>query len=382
MTNKDKLGYYLVGDLKFYSKLDAAHVSVKTNQPLTWHFNDEIFSSYDWTVNPNESLPELYRQRAQQLRDKYDYLVLWYSGGADSDNILNTFVDNNIRLDEAAGLVNMEATGDTYGYLNAEIYHLTAPKIEHIRNTSQSWLRHTIVDICKITVDYFTNQSNKFDWIYKSNQYVNPNYTARTQVVKTQKHWMDMINAGKRIGFIHGVDKPKIVGFNGRFYLVFRDILDAAAITHSQIDDFPGLFDEMFYWTADLPTMVIKQAHVIKNFLKQLPAESPFLSTVKNDRHPAIAINGRMHWITTDGIHTALYPNWHPVPYQVKPGSLIFSPRDKWFFDLPDNDIAKQTWRRGLDYRWQNTPNFLKNDPREIKHGFKMLTSRSYDIGP
>ncbi len=93
-------------------------------------------------------------------------------------------------------------------------------------------------------------------------------------------------------------------------------------------------------------------------------------------------INKQLHWLKYDGIHTALYPKWHPRPFQVKPESLIFSPRDQWFFDLPDNDIAKQTWRQGLEYRWNNTPDFLKADVARVDLGFKVLTSRPYDIGP
>jgi hypothetical protein len=84
MTYQDKLGVYRVGDLKFYSKLQAIEMSTKTGIHLHWDFNEAVFDSYDWTVEPKDSLVELYRQRAQQLRNKYDYIILAYSGGADS----------------------------------------------------------------------------------------------------------------------------------------------------------------------------------------------------------------------------------------------------------------------------------------------------------
>jgi hypothetical protein len=382
MQDKDKFGFYQVGKLKFYSKFDAADVAVRTNQSIRWNFNDEVFGLYDWSKEPVASLPDLYRARAQQLRDQYDYLVLWYSGGADCDNILDTFVDNNIRLDEAAGVINMAADRNKDGYLNGEIYNLTVPKIQRIRETNQPWMIHTLLDLCQPTVDYFSNTTNRFDWIHKVSQYVNPNYMARSQIVKTQRHWMDMINSGRRVAFIWGLDKPKIASVGKRFSLVFRDVLDAAAITHHQVDATVGLFDEMFYWTPDMPELIIKQAHVLKRYMKSLPPTSPFLTTKKLDRQPVIAINGQLHWLKYDGVHTALYPKWHPRPFQVKPESLIFSPRDQWFFDLPDNDIAKQTWRQGLEYRWNNTPDFLKADVARVDLGFKVLTSRPYDIGP
>lgn len=379
--DKDRFGFYRVGDLKFYSKFDAADIAVKTNRPLTWHYNDEIFASQNWLTEPNDTLEELYRQRAQQLRDRYDYLVLWFSGGADSDNILNVFVKNNIRLDEAAGLINMEATGDRDGYLNGEIYNLTVPKIQSIKEQSQPWIRHTLIDICQLTVDYFSQQKNRFDWVYKVNHYVNPNYTARTQVVKSQRHWMDLISSGKTVGFIHGVDKPRVIGINNKYSLVFRDILDAAAVTHNQIEDIPGFFNEMFYWSPDLPQMLIKQAHVIKKQLKKAEQLPQDFNKIKNTWCPMVTVNGQTYWMTTDAVHRALYPGWQPVPWQVKPGSLIFSPRDQWFFDLPDNDLAKQVWRQGLEYRWAQTPDWLKANPFNLRDGFKVLISQPYDLG-
>ena len=94
----DRFGYYTVGTFKTYSKLMAILEHEKTGVHPQWHFNDEEFSAHDWKQEPQESLVELYRRRAQQIRDRYDYLVLFYSGGADSTNILQTFINNDIKL--------------------------------------------------------------------------------------------------------------------------------------------------------------------------------------------------------------------------------------------------------------------------------------------
>ena len=76
MTYQDKLGVYRVGDLKFYSKLEAIEMHTKTGIHPHWDFNEAVFSSYDWTVEPKEDLLELYKQRAEQLRNQYDYIIL------------------------------------------------------------------------------------------------------------------------------------------------------------------------------------------------------------------------------------------------------------------------------------------------------------------
>ena len=59
-----------------------------------------LFRSFNWRSRLNVPLTDLYRLRAQQLRDKYDYLILWFSGGADSTTILQSFIHNGIHLDE------------------------------------------------------------------------------------------------------------------------------------------------------------------------------------------------------------------------------------------------------------------------------------------
>ena len=98
--NSDRLGYYLVGWKKFYNKTLALMESKKTGYEVTWSFNENIYGSIDWSIPIETPLFEIYKQRAQQLRDKYDYLMLYYSGGADSGAILRTFVENNIFIDE------------------------------------------------------------------------------------------------------------------------------------------------------------------------------------------------------------------------------------------------------------------------------------------
>jgi hypothetical protein len=150
----DKLGYYCVGDAKFYSKLEAIEHMTKTGSHLHWNFNEAVFSAYDWKSEPAESLGELYRRRAQQLRDQYDYVVLCYSGGSDSDNILHSFVDNDIRIDEVVSMINVEATGDRDSWLNEEIYKTAAPIVEELQKRQN--FRYRVVDLTPMQIDFFS----------------------------------------------------------------------------------------------------------------------------------------------------------------------------------------------------------------------------------
>ena len=73
----DQFGYYTVGpQFKTYSKLQAIEEMQRTGTHLEWHFNKQQYGTYNWTQEPAESLDELYRRRAQQIRDSYDYVVI------------------------------------------------------------------------------------------------------------------------------------------------------------------------------------------------------------------------------------------------------------------------------------------------------------------
>lgn len=375
----DKFGYYQVGEHKFYSKLEAAHLRDSTSLPITWNFNELAFSACRWDIEPDQSLEELYRQRAQQLRDQYDYLVLWFSGGADSMNILDSFIDNDIKLDEVASYVNYEATGDRFNFLNGEIFNVAVPKIEQVKQ-KQPGIKHTILDLTKLTLDYFTAKETKFDWVYHINGYVNPNCVSKQDIKLKVPEWRNMISSGKRVCFIYGLDKPRVTGINGKFYFRFVDFVDNAVTANVQMLNRPWDFDELFYWTADLPEIVIKQAHVVKRFLKQATPTTPYV-TINNTGLVSTVINKKLHWLTLDGVNQLVYPKWKPVLYQAKAPSIFFTPRDEWFFNLPDSDPAKYSWRIGLEHLWKITPDSLKRDSNKIERGFRPFNSKIYEIG-
>lgn len=376
----DKFGFYQTQNQRFYSKFEAIY-HCPADGKITWQFNSDVYDACDWTQDPPVSLAELYRARAQQIRDQYDYVVLCYSGGADSNNILNAFVDNDIKIDDLATFVNYEATGNKLNWLNAEIFHVAIPLIERAR-IKQPDIRHTMVDMVQITKDTFGNKSAKFDWIYDVNKFINPYNASKRNLKLSQPHWAKLIAEGKRVCFIHGTDKPLVTTVKDRYYFRFYNTIDTAVPPSIQRSAYDWEFDELFYWTPDLPQLVIKQAHVIQKYLKQAPLSCSELSVQKpNAQSCSKTVNNHTYYLSSDQMHRLIYPGWYPVPYQWKPKSIVFTPRDEWIYSLPDDDLLKYSWRTGLDELWKATPDSHKSDPTKMDLGFKTMYSKPYYLG-
>lgn len=375
-NRQDKFGYYQVSDLKFYSKLEAIEHEKKSGKPIKWHFNSEVFTSYDWSVEPTESLSELYRVRAQQLRDDYDYLVLWLSGGADSTNILNTFINNDIKLDEVASYVNYDATKSTTGVLNGEVYNRAAVLATQAQ-CKQPHLQHRIIDLSKLTVDFYSAK-NRLDWIYCMNAHFSPNNVARQDIKLAVPDWRKMFDSGKRVAFIGGIDKPQVINLNNNYYFRFVDIfMDNLVSPYQQLENRPWEFTEPFYWAPECAKMLIKQGHVVKNFIKN----SPTFKYSKLATSVAITVDKTVRYLDEDCINQLIYPGWEPNIWQAKSPSLITSFRDQWFFNSEKSNHFRQGWEFGLKELWQSILPHHKRNRDNILHGLAPYISGAYNLG-
>jgi disulfide oxidoreductase YuzD len=378
MTNDfpDKLGVYRVGDLKFYSKLEAIEMMQKTGTHLHWDFNEAVFSSYDWTTEPTESLEELYRQRAQQIRDSYDYVILSLSGGPDSGNIFHTFIKNDIKLDEVVCKVNVEGDGNKLGLYSEEIFETAIPLVQKYQQKQNFKFRY--LDITQMQLDLWASKTIKFDWIYELNMCWNPNGMLMRDWVMSVPEWADMIHSGKKVCVMHGSDKPRVFHKNDKFYFQFLDIIDNATTATAMAGKQPYA-DELFYWSPNFPKTIIKQAHMIKRYLSGNITQLPFCS-LKTSNIACREFNGTKYWLSLDGLHTLIYPDWDPTAIVAKKyPSIIFGGRDIWFRNkLQEETVQLKNWKFGLDKWWKTLPDYWKNDPTQMGKSVKACISNPY----
>jgi hypothetical protein len=100
MNNQSNIFYYFTDKTVTQSKLLSIEYSKIVNEQPLLYYHDDLFNKVEWSVEPPKPLQEYYQLQAEKIRDEYDYVVLCYSGGIDSTNILETFYFNNIKIDK------------------------------------------------------------------------------------------------------------------------------------------------------------------------------------------------------------------------------------------------------------------------------------------
>jgi hypothetical protein len=258
-------GYYQVGQELFTNKMLALHCAGKNKSKVKWNFHDEIYSKKDWTKRPNGTLKDLYKERAQQLRDQYDYLTVNFSGGADSWNILNSFLSNGIKIEEIYtrwGLAERKFTAADYlnndeGNTGSEFEYAVLPVLKYIEKNYPEI--NIVVDDLS---DCFTKELTEQKFLDSDQYQMMPCFfhTVRQSDKEKQAE-----KKKQKIGVIYGYEKIYCGIKNGNFYAYFRDGMCGGDNTryHSSRKF------ECFYWTPDFPLLPVLQAHYIKDFLKQ-----------------------------------------------------------------------------------------------------------------
>jgi hypothetical protein len=263
MNNTDKLGFYSVNSKQFSNKFEAVLEAQKTNAVVEWNFFDDIFNNANWHQEPELSLDQFYKLRAQQIRDEYDYVIVFCSGGADSTNVIKTFINNNIRVDEVigiapmSGLKNWDFDQTNISDLNtiSETKFALLPLLNELSNLG---IKTTLYDFFEDILKYKDEE-----WTFNSCGNIVTALTSHFTNVGQIPHIRQLIDSGKKIALVYGTDKPTIKASpTGDLFFVFGD----SGINYLNMPEnraYPNVDRVLFYWTPDMPEMLIKQAHVV-----------------------------------------------------------------------------------------------------------------------
>ena len=351
--------------------------ATKANQWPKWIFNDAVFAKLDWTVEPELSLQELYKIRAQQLRDRYDYIRVEASGGGDSTTAIFSFLLNGIHLDEVVfrypEIGERGVTDDPHDSTSKN----TLSEWQYAAKPLLQWIKTNYPKV-KVTVhDYAVNMIEEDDrdesWILKTKEYCQPGHSTKHHNYGTKEH-KDLAESGKSICVLYGVDKPKCCIKDNQWFLYFLDI--QANHSNPDIGDYTNITSEYFYWTPDLPELVIKQAHIVKNWFS-MPHNIHMRQLVEWP-------NNRFNERTTYEfiVKSLIYPDYDPATFQVsKPTVNFMNEMDHWFHTNFKGTKLYNIWEAGIKYATDNiSEQFLSTDDGEPA-GFKSFFSPFYYLG-
>lgn len=254
-------GYWIVNGVEFDNKVKAI-LSAQSQglgiADINFCYNDQWWDSVDWSIEPRESLDELYIRRAQELRKKYKTIILRFSGGADSVNILKTFVNNNIKIDVVS--INLWKEGDPDNTVvpnNIEKELLAFPMLKEMQQQGADF-KVVLTDQSKL----FSIVSEDLEWFLNIDT---PRFTAIDLTAYrscTGEDYAEWDNDSTCV--ISGVDKPQVWCKHDKIW--HFKICDFLHTMHGQSN---SMVQEPFYWTADMPEIPIKQSHVVKQFYQK-----------------------------------------------------------------------------------------------------------------
>lgn len=337
--NYTRYGYFEVDGFKTLSKFEAWELSKGNFEKIHFNFNDDHMSKFDWTKEPVEDIYELYRQRAQDIRNRYDYLVLMYSGGVDSHTVLETFLNNGIKLDEVLSFGNTDVE-DKSTKMNQEVFNKAIPFIQQL-DLNRLGIKHRFVEIGDIMIDQYNDNYHFENFHYYTNGAANNWCIAvRSHVFKSKiSDHMKLAEQGKSICYIWGFDKPSIGHIDGNWCFRYVDSLvdlGARQFNNRVIlkERFSNFHDEPFYISREFPQISIKQAHLLVKYMQTIKDGSADLKKFWDlpNTGPYVEHNPG-NFLGKKAVDGCIYPKADLSSFgddKVK-NSVIFTARDSWF---------------------------------------------------
>ena len=276
--------YYDEFGVRYPNKIKA----LQKTKNLYFDYYDEVYDKLNWKIEPTESLDFYYKHQAQRIRDEYDYVILCYSGGYDSTNILETFYYNNIKLDKivVTGPFSQDRLINGDENHNGEIYLNAFPYLKELGLDS-------ITQVIDYTEHYgkietFSAYNLGESWVEEIGSRFSPHHWFWRDLDRfvIPKQFED-----KKVAIIWGTDKPNLRIKNGVKSFRFID----TAITSYGRTNQPfrsNITNINFYWDPNYPLILLKQLHVIKNL--ELPlTPKPVVNLIYNLKKPLIYKSGK-----------------------------------------------------------------------------------------
>ena len=324
MKFNENVFYYDGHKKTYHNRYDL--LTKSTHWMRRFYYYDNEFTKVEWTKEPNEDLWSLYSKRAQQIRDEYEYVILCYSGGVDSTNILEAFYYNNIFIDEilVVGAFSQDSEYGSDENHNGDIYHNVYPTLKKLD------LPNTKINVQDYTKHF--SDPNNFPLIKQHGTdfalELGPYTSVHNLFWHDLKHFIGHKN-NKKTCYIMGSDKPKM-SYDPASQLFFTNFNDSAVADYGSAFIDENFQRVNFYTHPEAEALMRKQLHMIlKFYIKNVIVE-------KKITHDYFNINYIMI------INNLVYNLKNPLSFYSKKSVVSsLSVRDMFLLDNKDSDMYK-----------------------------------------
>lgn len=285
--------HYYYKNTPYFSREDVLEAMLRNNDfntDIEFRFADELFDRIDWTKDIDINIRTLYKMRATQLREKYSYLILAFSGGSDSTQILNTFLNNKIFIDEIQVVHHEKLVSKLdeniilkNNEMNAllEYKYAVQPMLNRVAKESPN-TKITTLDASDFSWNQFT--TGKVATLFGEKDLPSAaNHRVFSLMPMVYQYYMNrhnMLSGTHNAAMIRGFEKPILI-FDDMYDDVLLFCFSDMAI-YSHMNTYTQHFAiEDFYWSADAPLIPVKQSHLIK---KELETNKDFYEKFYNSK--------------------------------------------------------------------------------------------------
>jgi len=259
--NWDRTPHIRVADQRFLNPFEAWQDILarrKSNKACDFEFMlfDKYWSQYDWQVPPHQTWHDLMTQRCWDIRQRFDWVRLWYSGGRDSHPILECFLANKIKLDELTVWYN------PYDQQRGpEVENVIMPLVHNIVSANPD-IKITVVDIRLEDYENFFRNEQWLEqqvgmpggtWLFYPGQSITM-YLRRPDLFPQRDQGLRDVN-------LFGLEKPRLILHDDRWYF---EAVDMQYSMHWGPDEIA----EMFYLHPDWPELHAKQCWMLIDHLE------------------------------------------------------------------------------------------------------------------
>lgn len=326
--------YYSEDGNKFISKIEALSYSKQKNKKIFFYYYDDVYENLNWKVEPPNTLDFYYHEQAQRIRDKYDHVILCYSGGYDSTNILETFYYNKLKLDKIVivGAFDQDSNSGVDENHNGELYHNSFPYLKQLG-------LEDITQVCDYTklftdIKQFSIFEYQANWVDHMGSWFSPHNWFWRDI---EKHVVPKEWSGKKVALIMGRDKPTLfygqtnkppvvlanntVMLNGFF---FRD---TPITSYGNSLGWENCDRINFYWDPTYPQILLKQLHTLNHAYRNS-------FTNKYDKDLGVQV------LSNENINDIIYRLKKPILFKSpKSKTNILSLRDNYLNNKKNSDV-------------------------------------------